>query len=237
MAGIPPDRADRQAAQLRARRGEAEDFHPRLFRQHQPDGRADRQSAGGGRPAEAGRQHGRRLHLRPRLVPGRAWPVAEDAAVRGIGPRADDDLRSGAARRTARFARGRSSWSICIRRWPICAACRRRRASKAAVCKPLLEDPAAAWDRPAFTQVVHGPKNVGPERPHRAMAIHRMGRRQEGSRAVRSTGRPEGISQSGHRIRSTPKLPASSRSCLRSRTARRRMTARMSIGAVAVSRL
>jgi uncharacterized sulfatase len=27
--------------------------------------------------------------------------------------------------------------------------------------KPLLEDPAAEWDHPAFTQVVHGPKNTG----------------------------------------------------------------------------
>ena len=27
--------------------------------------------------------------------------------------------------------------------------------------RPLLDDPSAAWDHPAFTQVVHGPKNAG----------------------------------------------------------------------------
>ena len=63
--------------------------------------------------------------------------------------------------------------------------------------KPLLDDPAAKWDKPAITQVSRGtptatgetigknPWFMGYSRPHRALPLHRVGRRQEGRAALR----------------------------------------------------
>ena len=54
--------------------------------------------------------------------------------------------------------------------------------------RPLLDAPAsAAWDHPAYSQVTRmqgRPARHGLQRPHRALPLHRMGRRQGRGRAV-----------------------------------------------------
>ena len=48
--------------------------------------------------------------------------------------------------------------------------------------RPLIDDPQAQWNHPAFTQVQRG-ADPGPQRPDRALAVHRVGLRREGRRS------------------------------------------------------
>ena len=117
-------------AGLRHGRRAAADRHPGLLCLGELHGRPVRPRARRTRPARPGRPHGRRLHQRPRLPSGRPRAVAEDDRLRRGRPRAHDHCRAGDEGRAASRPSGWPNWSISIRRWPTCAACRRRRTWK-----------------------------------------------------------------------------------------------------------
>ena len=145
------------------------------------------------RPAEAHRQHDRRLHERPRLLPRRARPVDEAGAVRAVGARAADRRRPGRDGEEAELRRESSSSSTSIRRSPIWRGVAPPAGLHGRSLTPLLRNPDAEWaasgahtgpTRGAATATVHGL-----QRPHRTVALHRVGRRQARRRAVRRSRR------------------------------------------------
>ncbi len=182
------------------------------------------------RPTGAGRQHDHRLHQRPRLSHGRARPVAEDEPVRGKRPRAAVDRRAGHVGKRRGVAKSPVSQ---IDLFPTLAElCGVKTPAERARAEPGADAEGSQRRRPRLGHHASRARrrSSSPGRPsrrrrrqsllrlqpaHAALALHGMGRRPEGPRAVRPRRRPPRDHQPGRPTGPRPKplrnFPSNSR--------------------------
>ena len=194
----PAIASNESLSRLRGRRGRGARRQAGLLRHDQLRGRPGREAPRCARSPGPGGPDDRRLLERSRLPRRRARPLDEAEPLRGIRPRPAHHRRAGDGEGPG-VAPDRGTG----RPLPDPGGPRRARAAGG----PPGEEPEAAARRPVGrvgSARVH-PGLSGriprPLRPHRALAVHRVGRRQEGHRAVRPRRGPARVPQPGGRPR------------------------------------